>query len=368
MSNDTFRVTDVRFEHHREPFGIGEARPRVSWKVATELRNWRQVEYELEVLDESRTVVGSSGRVASPDSVLVPWPDPPLRSRDQRRVRVRVFGADGSGPSHWSADYPVEAGLLRPSDWIAEFITPEMPEGDDPSRRPGPLLRHEFDLPESVRSARLYCTALGVYEVELNGVRIGDHVLAPGWTSYDHRLRYQIFNVTDMLRTGRNAMGALLADGWFRGRLGFGGGQSDIYGDRLAFLAQLEVTYPDGRQERICSGPPWRSASGPIIASSLYDGEIYDAQAEREGWSEPGFDDSGWSGVRPVEYDMSRLVAPDGPPVRRTETVEPVSILTSPAGHPIVDFRPEPRGAGSNPGPGRGGPGRHRAARGSAGT
>src|SRR5205823_11401627 len=111
---------------------------------------------------------------------------------------------------------------------------------------PGPLLRREFDVTKAVKQARLYVTALGVYEAQIYGSVVGDHVLAPGWTSYHHRLRYQTFDVTNLLQPGRNAIGALLGDGWFRGRLGWGGGRRNVYGEHLALLAQLEIEYADG--------------------------------------------------------------------------------------------------------------------------
>src|SRR5262249_22304017 len=156
----------------------------------------------------------------------------------------------------WSGLCPIEAGLLQPSDWAARFVTPAWEE--DTSRpQPSPLLRREFDVRPGVAFARLYVTALGVYEAQLNGRVAGDHVLAPGWTSYAHRLRYQTFDVTDLLHEGRNAIGALLGDGWFRGRFGFDGGRRNIYGDRLALLAQLEITYADGMTEHFVTDETW---------------------------------------------------------------------------------------------------------------
>jgi alpha-L-rhamnosidase len=177
-----------------------------------------------------------------------------------------------------------------------------------------------------------------VYEVQINGVVVGDHVLAPGWTSYHNRLRYQTFDVTDLLREGHNAIGAILGDGWYRGRLGFDGGRRNIYGDRLALMAQLEIDYAPGRSVRIVTDETWRAAQGPILASDLYDGETYDARLERPVWSSPVYDDSDWEGVRQIDRDLDTLVAPSGPPVRRTELVAPVAITTSPSGHTIVDF------------------------------
>ncbi len=329
-------IADMRFEHHRDAFGIGVAQPRLSWIVATTIENWRQSGYEIEAYEPDGRLRDQTGRVESGESVLVPWPFPPLASRENLVVRVRAWGSDGQ-PSAWSGLTQVEAGLLHASDWIARFVTPNWDE--DTSRpQPCPLLRHEFTVRPGVTRARLYVTALGVYEAQINGAIVGDHVLAPGWTSYHHRLRYQTFDVTELLRPGSNAIGAILGDGWYRGRLGYHGGRRNIYGDRLALLAQLEIDYADGTTERIITDESWRAATGPILASDIYDGEIYDARLERPGWSAPGYDDHEWAGVRLLARDLTTLVAPSGPPVRRTELVEPVAITTSPSGRTLVDF------------------------------
>ena len=243
-------------------------------------RDWRQSAYEIEAYRADGQLSARTGRVESGDSVLVPWPFAPLASREQLLVRVRVWGLDDE-PSSWSELVPVEAGLLQPSDWTASFVTPDWDE--DTSRpQPAPLLRREFVVRAGVARARLYVTALGVYEAQLNGVTVGDHVMAPGWTSYDHRLRYQTFDVTELLAEGRNALGAILGDGWYRGRLGYHGGRRNIYGDRLALLAQLEIEYADGAIERVATDESWRASTGPITASDIYDGETYDARLERE--------------------------------------------------------------------------------------
>ncbi len=329
-------IADVRFEHRRDALGIGAARPRLSWTVANAPDEWRQAGYAIESFAADGQPREQTGRVDSDESVLVDWPFAPLASRERLTLRVRVWGADGR-PSAWSAPAPVEAGLLAPGDWTARFVTPDWEE-DTSKAQPGPLLRHEFKVRAGVTQARLYVTALGVYEAQLNGATVGDHVLAPGWTSYTHRLRYQTFDVTEMLREGANTLGAMLGDGWYRGRLSFGGGRRNIYGDRLALLAQLEVSYADGSSERVVTDETWHAARGPIQASDIYDGESYDARLERPGWAAPGYDDNDWAGVRPVERDLATLFAPSGPPVRRIEQIGPVAISTSPSGRTIVDF------------------------------
>jgi alpha-L-rhamnosidase len=313
----------LRAEHLSRPLGIGVATPRLSWRTQTARPGWYQQAYEVRS-------GGEVVRVESDDSVLVPWPFAPLRSRERRLVEVRALGRYG-GWTEWSDPCEVEAGLLNVQDWRAAFVAPTSKE------RASPHLRYEFTCDRPVRQARLYATALGVYDAHLNGAAVGDQVLAPGWTSYDHRLRYQTYDITASIRQGTNVIGAMLGDGWFRGRLGWRG-SSEVYGDRIAFLAQLEIEHDDETVTIVATDEGWRAASGPILASSLYDGERYDARCELDGWSEPGFDDSNWEGVERVERDLSTLVAPTGPPIRRTETVAPVEILVSPSGRAIVDF------------------------------
>ncbi len=329
-------ISEVRFEHLRETLGIGEARPRLSWKIETDRSGWQQSAFEVELIEPHGHLLGSSGQVASTESVLVPWPFAPLTSRAQAQVRVRVWDTLGQ-PTAWSDPHPVETGLLHASDWSARFISPAWEE-DLTRPQPCPLLRREFTLRQEIAQARLYVTALGVYEAQINGQRVGDLVMPPGWTSYAHRLRYQTYDITSLLRPGRNAMGAILGDGWYRGRIGFGGGMRNLYGDRLALLAQLEVTYTDGTRECIVTNGDWRASTGPILASDIYDGEIYDARLEQPGWSTPGFDGQNWMQVTELDEALERLIAPVSPPVRRTQVIHPVAITHDPSGKIILDF------------------------------
>ena len=334
MSEPQIAISKLHTEHRQDAFGIGTPTPRLSWIVETELQNWQQAAYEIEIYDSAGQLIESTGRIDSDQSVLVDWPFKPLQSRERVRLRARVWDTEGRA-SDWSARVPVEAGLFHPEDWTAKFITPTWDE-DTSKDNPAPHLRYDFELRDGVKSARLYIAALGLYEAEINGQEIGDHVFDPGWTVYDQRLRYQTFDVTDLLQPGPNALGAILGDGWFRGRLGFGGGVRNIYGENLALLAQLEVQYEDGTTETVATDGSWQAATGPILTNSIYDGETYDARLELTGWSSPDFDASAWHGVRSVDWDMTTLEAPLGPPVRRTETIQPISIFQSPSGKTIV--------------------------------
>ncbi|QDP97101.1 Bacterial alpha-L-rhamnosidase [Microlunatus elymi] len=325
-------VHQVRAEHHHAPLGIGEDRPRISWQVTADPQ-WEQRGYQLEI---TRSEVDIH-TVASHEQVLVAWPSEPLHSRERATVRVRVFGADDR-QSDWSEPLIIEAGLLDPMDWRAIPVGPDWSEDAESDERRPALVRREFRLDAELASARLYATAHGLYEVELNGRRVGDEALAPGWTVYPRRLRYQTYDVTELLRPGANAIGSWLGDGWYRGRLGWRGGFRNLFGHDLGLIAQLELTFTDGRTKIISTDHTWRAARSPILHAGNYDGEAYDAREEWPGWSEPGFDDSAWSWVKPGQRDPRTLVAPDGPPVRCTEEIKPLAVLTTPSGKQVLDF------------------------------
>jgi alpha-L-rhamnosidase len=247
-------------------------------------------------------------------------------------VRVWDEGDETSeSPSAWW-----EMGLLDSSNWHADWITPD---GDEDISRPhtGPLLRRQFQVENNLVSARIYATSLGLYELHLNGQKVGDAVLTPGWTSYDHRLQYQTYDVTEQLLDGENVLGAMLGDGWYRGYLGFVSDRN-LYGDRLALLVQLHLVYGDGRSQIITSDEQWRAAPGPIQMSDIYMGETYDARKEKPGWDQPDFDDSDWQGVCLYDHPKDMVVAQIGPFVSRHEELRPLQILHSPKGETILDF------------------------------
>ena len=317
--------TAVRFEHRTDEdhvLGIGTATPRLSWIVPEADAAFVEEAYEVEVIRE-----GSAPQVVhvtSREQVLVPWPAAPLTSREAVRVRVRVRGAGMR--SAWSDPATVEAGLLRADDWTARFISPRDLGG---LGAPAPVLRSLLELPDGIVKARLYATAHGLYEARLNGHRVGDQVLAPGWTSYAHRLRYQTYDVTDLVREGGNELEVLLGNGWFRGRLGFGAGRRAVYGDRLALLAQLEVTTADGAVHVLRTDPSWTAHESGVMADDLYDGQRTDLRPRT---------DHRTDSVEALDGDLARLVAPDGPPVRVTQTLPAVAVFTSPSGATLVDF------------------------------
>jgi alpha-L-rhamnosidase len=301
--------------------GLGTPTPRLSWIIPDADPAFRQSAYEVDVDD------GSGRRevclVDSAEQILVPWPAAPLASRERVALRVRVRG---TGWSPWSEPIDVEVGLLHRADWSAAFISPASLGGPD---SPAPVLARRITVPDGVAHARLYITAHGVHLPFLNDVRVSPDVLAPGWTSYHHRLRYQTYDVTHLLRTGDNVLSVLLGNGWYRGRLGWQG-QRALYGDRLALLAQLEVVTSGGDRYTYGTDETWVATPSGSLRDDIYDGQRVDLRRPSAAPAE--------TPVERIDADLTRLVAPDGPPVRATEVLAAEQIIASPSGRTIVDF------------------------------
>jgi alpha-L-rhamnosidase len=327
----------LRFEHHAPGrIGTGEASPRLSWTIDSAPATYQQRAARLQI-QTSRFGKRTSATVHELDGaeqILVPWPGQPLSSRDRATVRVQVRGVDGWGG--WSDPATVEVGLLEVTDWVAQFVGPAREEEDTSVRAPG-RVRKSFVVPGRVSYARLYLTGHGLVEAEINGRRVGDEELTPGWTSYRHRLRYAAFDVAEHLQSGENAIGVWLGDGWWRGRLGSRGGRTGIYGDSLAAFAQLEYL-TDGELHTVVTDETWAAGPGPIVSSGLYDGERFDARLHDPAWSLPGSATGEWSAVAVRAADLSLLVEPQGPPVRCTQELNPVSIESKGDGRWLLDF------------------------------
>jgi alpha-L-rhamnosidase len=199
------------------------------------------------------------------------------------------------------------------------------------------MLRKEFRLNGAIKSARAYVTSRGLYRMVLNGQVVGDELFTPGWTAYLHRLQYQTYDVTKLLKSGVNCVGVVLGDGWYRGRLVWQD-RRNLYGEKLALLMQIEVVYQNGQREIVTTDGSWKASTGPILKSDIYDGELYDARLEKDGWNKPGFDDGAWARVKVANHNKELLVAPAGVPVRAVEQIKPVKIIKTPEGDTIVDM------------------------------
>jgi alpha-L-rhamnosidase len=332
-------ISNLTCEYQTNPLGIDVPQPRLSWQMHREQRGAHQTAWQILVAATETGLSGGelvwdSGKVETDQSTQVVYRGPTLTAGQRVYWQVRVWDETGevtdSAPAWW------EMGLLTSNNWPVDWITPAWDE-DTGRSQPAPLLRRDFTAGSGLVAARLYATSLGLYELRLNGQRVGDGLLTPGWTSYHHRLQYQTYDVTGLLRTGDNALGAIIGDGWYRGHMGFTGGRN-LYGDRLALLLQLHLTYADGRTETITSDEQWRATPGPILMSDIYMGETYDARLEKPGWDCAGYDASAWAGVRRFDHPKDIIVAQEGPFMRRHERLRPVRMLHSPHGETILDF------------------------------
>jgi alpha-L-rhamnosidase len=319
-------IAQLSVEHHHDGFGIFSPSPRVSWRFgSTTLKGWTQASYDIVI---SRSGKEESYHIESAKSVLVPWPSSPLLSREIAIIKVLSTGKDGSATG-W-ATLTVEAALLERSDWTAKLISAPRQSNDEPKR---PFrLRKTFTCSQE-GPARLYATAHGLYQVEINGTAVGDQVLAPGWQSYKHRLHYQEYDITSLLKKGDNVLGATIGEGWFAGRIGRPG-TPNIWGDRLGFLAQLEV----GGRVMCVTDDSWEYLDGPIIASEIYDGEIIDTTLIDQNWSTTSYLASAKGKAEELPFPSAELISPDVAPVKRIIEIKPKKIITTPKGKKVLDF------------------------------
>jgi alpha-L-rhamnosidase len=343
----------LRCEARVNPLGIDAPNPRLDWIVESSGRGQRQSAYRIIVsssesnLEKETGDLWDTGKVESDETFQIVYQGKPLKTGMRCFWKVRVWNGEGN-PSAWSESAKWSVGFLSASDWQAQWI------GYDTARNslthdlsmpltimralipwvgpkggkvylPCPYLRKSFAVDKPVKRAIVYVTALGLYELYLNGQRVGNDYFTPGWTDYNKRIYYETYDVTDLVQAEReNAIGAILSDGWYAGNVG-GRGQY-AYGHKLRLRAQLQIEYQDGTQAIIKSDGSWRAAQGPIREADMQAGENYDARLEMPGWNSPGFDDRKWKQVNVGPEVKAQVQAYPGIPVRRIMEIKPVNI------------------------------------------
>ncbi|HEY0654960.1 MAG TPA: glycoside hydrolase family 78 protein [Chryseosolibacter sp.] len=330
------KIIDPKVENATNPIGLDVTKPVFSWKLQSEKRNTTQSAYEIKVFRDGsgKDPLWTTGKVNSDQSLYIVYAGPALQSAQKYWWQVRVWDNSGRA-SDWSGKAFWQMGLLSTNDWKAKWISPAYVE--DSLTRPSPLLRKTFQSSKKIQSATAFITALGLYEAFINGKRIGDSYLTPGWTNYARRIQYQQYDVTNLLAQGNNAIGVTLGSGWYRGFIGFSG-QKNFYGKELALLFRLAITYTDGTTDIIVSDETWKSSTGDILSSEIYHGETIDHQKEKSGWNTASFNESGWSGVKIKNQGYEKLIATYNEPIRKHESFKPVEVFTTPAGEQVIDF------------------------------
>ncbi|RYD87913.1 MAG: alpha-L-rhamnosidase, partial [Sphingobacteriales bacterium] len=311
------KITGLLCENRSNPVGLDNARPKFTWLMASDKQNVTQTAYQLRVstAPDLKNLVWDSGKITSDSSVHVSYMGKTLASHTKYYWQVRVWD-NGKKASAWSAPAYWITSLLKTGDWQAKWIGPGFQED---SLHASPMFRKEFTSTRKISSAIAYITAHGLYEAQINGSRLGDAYLTPGWTSYSKRLQYQAYDVTGLLNAGNNTIGVTLGSGWYRGVIGFNNNRN-FYGKDIALLFQMHVTYTDGTSEVVLSDGSWKSSTGEITYSEIYNGETIDARKAKKGWALNGYNDKGWSGVQLLDFGYQNLLATYNEPITKHET------------------------------------------------
>ena len=301
------------------PLGIPSAQLRFSWLIDSDIKDVHQQKYHIEVSDSSG-IVWDSGVVDSEQSIFVKYAGTPIRHTTRYTWRVKVCVSEVW--SDWSEYAWFETA---PEKWQAPFI-----EADDkPEESCVKTFKKEITVKNKLRSARIYATALGLYEIKLNGKPITDNCFNPGWSAYNFRLLYQTYDVTDMLDDGTNVLTAEIAPGWYKGDFGFQQSRGG-YGEKVAFSAHIVLNYEDGKHESFLTDGSWQFAGSPIVYTEIYHGETYDARKECAQTWQPATISN-----RQVNFNIEPF---DGVPVRRKEFFTPAKYFTTPNGERVLDF------------------------------
>lgn len=330
-------VTDLRCEYVSNPMGVDVAAPRLFWKLESSTRNQRQTAYQILASTSAQTLARNNGnlwdtgKLASNETIQIPYQGQPLKSSQQVFWKVRVWDEDGK-VSPWSRPATWTMGLLRESDWRARWITAR-------DKSETVLLRREFTARPGLTRALAYVSGVGYYELSVNAQKVGDDLFSPGWTKYDKTCLYDTRDLTALVKQGRNAIGLLLANGMY-----------NVEGNRylkfkgsfgpLKAIAQVRLEYVDGTTQIIGTDNQWRTSPGPITFSSVYGGEDYDARLQPHGWDQPGFNDSKWQPAQVFDGPGGELrgLSAAAPPIRAFDRLKPVSVKPLSAGVTVYDF------------------------------
>lgn len=347
----------LRCEYLQEPLGIQEPAPRLSWIVESSVRGQAQTAYRVlvasseDLLKHEKGDLWDSEKVQSDDTIAVVYAGKALSSHQRCFWKVKVWDKDGQ-ESAWSKAAQWSMGLLKAEDWKGQWIgfdrareeaLKKMPATSDPKKKPEflppvPYFRGGFRAEKPVARAVLYVSALGLVEVHLNGKRVSDDFFTPGWTDYSKRVYYRTYDVTRDIRRGENALGALLADGWFSGYVGYGNAR-DHYGKLPRFRLQLRLEYADGTIAESGTGSDWKATVGPVLSADFLKGEVYDANKELSRWDEPDADLGTWEGVVVgCEEVHPVLQAHPGPPVRVFDELKAKQITEPRPGVYVLDM------------------------------
>mgnify|MGYP000306642653 CR=1 FL=1 len=331
-SKSELNLEDLRVDYQESPLGIDSSQPHFSWKIKSKKRgvyqdSWRIIVGEsLQEVSRQNGSVWDSGQINSGKTVNIAYRGAPLESNRTYFWRVGISTDD----QHliWSEPARFHTGILDSSEWKARWIT----SGEEIVSS-SPIFRKEFSNDREVEKAYVFVSACGFYEFFLNGVKVGDHVLDPAVTDYSKRILYSTFDITGLIKQGKNAIGVMLGNGAYNlhktaGRYSWGSGGTQL--GNPSFIVQIHLTYDDGSQTLITSDESWKYADGPVTFNNIYGGEDYDARKEAEGWCSVDFSDKGWHLAKIAKSPGGQLKSQSMPPIKITQTLQTVA-QTNPA-------------------------------------
>ena len=326
-------------EARLNPVGIDSHKPRLSWKLKSSQPDQHQTAYRVLVASSPEKLAAGngdlwdSGRIPSAQSAWIPYGGAALRSFQRAWWNVQVWDA-ANAPGVWSDPAEFTTALVDPADARGAWIS-----HPNHSLRSGPLplFRKEFTIDKPLRRAIVLVSGMGFHELRINGVKIGDHVLAPAWTNFRSTVLYEAFDATAALRSGTNALGVLIGNGFYNVAGGRYTKYTASFGHPRLFL-QLHLEFTDGTTRDVSTDSSWKAHDGPITFSCIYGGEDFDARLEPVNWDRPGFNDSDWLPVTTNEAPGGLLRAQSSPAVRVQETVQTVRISQPKPGVYVYDL------------------------------
>lgn len=329
------KVKEIYIDYLKNPIGIDKS-PQFSWVIESDKRNVVQKGYQVQLSENEdfNSICFDSGKVEGENSAHIVLQNFIMKFTTKYYCRVKIF--DYIEESEWSeGTYFVTT--IDKSEWTADFITAEISD-DYKKCSKGTYVRGDFELKKKVKNAYAYVTALGLYNFYLNGKKVGNDELTPGWTSYNRNLLYQSYEVTKYLEKGTNCSGAILGAGWFKGVMGLTKARNN-YGEKSAFSMELVVYYEDDTKESFFTNSKWIGTDAPVVFSEIYDGETYDASFEVEDWSTNKLNNKEkWKNVDIVDYDKSVIKAQSGSKVQVVEEISCKKFIVTPKGEKVLDF------------------------------
>lgn len=336
-------IKKIYMDYETAPVGVSHM-PQFAWELVSDKKNVKQKSYELQIAKDAdfTDLIYNSGKTESEESAHVYAEGASLESG--KRYFVRAKASDGQEETDWSETASFVTALAGKNGeweegapaWKAPFVSAETDDSYK-SVSKGTYVRGTFEIKKDIKEAYAFTTALGLYQFYLNGKKVGEDEMTPGWTSYRRHLLYQTYDVTEYLQKGINGAGAMLAPGWYKGVMGLTKARNN-YGDQTAFTMELLIRYTDGTTESVYTDPSWKGCDSPVVFAEIYDGETYDAALEIPDWSKAETTKGDWKPVQLVFFDTQVMRAQYAAKVRVMDRIPAKRIFKTPAGDTVIDF------------------------------